>query len=127
MLTFIAQTRGEKNASNKCVLKVHDCMQELKFERLDEGENPCQRFTDKILQCADTECSSLPDKAIVATTIKTSVCAKCQESQICSFGELMAEKDANRIAKQKSNGATLSSSAVVVLLSVLKTAWAVCM
>ena len=128
VLTFTAQTRGERNTTHQCTLKVNFCMQELKFERLDEGENPCKRFTDKVLQCADSECSSFQNKAIAATTIRTKVCAKCQETQICSYGELLAEKDINMPAMQKSScGAIISARAVVVLLSVLKTVWVVCM
>ena len=128
VLTFTAQTRGETNTTHQCTLKVNFCMQEFKFERLDEGENPCKRFTNKVLQCADSECSSFQNKAIAATTIRTTVCAKCQEKQICSYGELLAQKDANMPSSQKSSsGAVLSASAVVMLLSVLKTVWVVCM
>ena len=143
VLTLIPPTKAveEQNANDKCKVTLPICILKFPHERLDMGK-PCQGFTDKVLQCAGAACNSTEDKAFVRTKIETKICAICQNTGFCTFSNLVAgmkaqeeefDREQSRVAelqnigKSSSSGATLSASAVFVLLSALKTAWAVCM
>ena len=101
----------------------------------DPNNTECTKFTDKILKCAAQSCTKEDEVRYVKDNIEM-VCKKCQQTGLCSYGEQLAE--AEKMAsegvdtgKSSNSGtcscATLSFSAVVGLLAVLKTAWAVSM
>ena len=142
MLTFIAHTKATDDANLKCEPKVKTCLKELKKERVEQ----CQIFMDKVLQCAKAECTSSEQKAYIIESLNVTICQQCGRTGICSYEEMMNESvgegdDATEeggqiitqenllqeIGKSSNSGATLPASAVVVLLSALKTAWAFCM
>ena len=142
VLTLIPQKKveEEQNVNEECRVSLPICILKFQHERLDMGK-PCQGYTDKVLQCAGAACNSSEDKAFVSTKIETKICAICQNTGFCTFSKLLAgmkaqeeafDREQSRVAelqnigKSSSSGATLSASAVVVLLSALKTAWAVC-
>ena len=133
-LAFITPTSG----ISVCSDKGFSCLKLSKDDKLvknDPDNTECRKFTDKILKCAAQSCTKEDEVRYVKDNIEV-VCKKCQQTGLCSYGELLAEEEkmaSEGVDTGKSsnsgtcNCATLSSSAVVVLLAVLKTAWAVSM
>ena len=127
-LAFITPTSGSLLCGDKgfSYLKLS---KDDKLLKNDPNNTVCTKFTDKILKCAAQSCTTEDEVRYVKDNIEM-VCKKCQKSGLCSYSEQLAE--AEKMAgqgvnteKSSNSGATLSSSAVVVLLAVLKTAWAV--
>ena len=83
-------------------------------------------------KCAAQSCTKEDEERYVKENTEM-VCKKCQITGLSSYGEQLAEEEKMPsetgqgvdTGKSSNSGATLSSSAVVVLLAVLKTAWAV--
>ena len=143
VLTFTVQIRASETADKACEQKIHDCLKGFEYERLDAGNDSCTRFIEKVLLCADFACTTKEQKTFAVQEMEHRLCSQCRTFGICTYNELLAEMQAeeaeldkmkshvitpkSNIGKSSSIGATLSSSAVIVLLSALKTAWSVCM
>ena len=142
-LMFTAQIRATEDANKECELRIYGCLKDFQYVRLDADKDSCTRFIEKVVLCAEVACTTKEQKKSVAMDIQKRICSRCQTMGICTYNEILAEKEAesaeldevgkhaaktkSSIGKSSSSGATLSSSAVVVLLSALKMAWSVCM
>ena len=142
MLTFTAQIRASEVADKACKQKIYGCLKEFEYERLDAKNDSCTRFIEKVLLCAEVACTTEEQKEPAAQSMEYRICSQCRTLGICTYNEFLAEMQAegaelgetgihgitlkSNTGKSGSSGATLSSSAVIVLLSALKTAWSVC-
>ena len=143
VLTFTAQIRASEVADKACKQKIYGCLKEFEYERLDARNDSCTRFIEKVLLCAEVVCTTKEQKKSAAQAMENRICSQCRTLGICTYNQFLAEMQAespelgetgshritpkSNIGKSSSSGATLSSSAVIVLLSALKTAWSVCM
>ena len=143
VLTFTVQITSSEIVDKACEQKIYGCLKEFEYERLDAKNDSCTRFIEKVLLCAEVACTTKEQKETAARGMEHRICSQCRTLGICTYNQFLAEMQAegaelnergshritpkSNIEKSSCSGATLSSSAVIVLLSALKTAWSVCM